>query len=552
MNTLRTSLLATALAAGLAVSFAPTASAESGSVDVQLLGLNDFHGNLESHSAGTVREFPDSAPVPAGGAEYLASHVRALEEENPNTMVVSAGDLIGASPLLSALFHDEPTIEAMNKIGLDLNAVGNHEFDEGATELLRMQRGGCHPTDGCQDGDGFAGADFGFLAANVVNKQTREPLFAPYAIKKFDGVKVGFIGMTLEGTPEIVTPDGIKDLDFLDEADTANKYADTLRREHGVRAIVVMLHEGGAQTSPFGINDCNGMSGPIRDIVQRTTKQVDLFVTGHTHQAYNCVVDGRPVTSAMSNGRLITDIDMKLDRRSKDVTKVAVDNKVVTQNVDKAPDLSSLVTKYDTLAAPLRDRVIGSTSAAILREPNAAGESALGDVIADAQLEATAPVDKGAAVASFMNPGGIRADVAAGDLTYGEAFTVQPFGNSMVTMSLTGAQIDEMLEQQWCNQSSPKILQVSAGVTYTWDNAAPACDRVDPASIKINGVAVDPNASYRITVNSFMASGGDGFRVLPEGADRLGGDIDLDALEAYFVEHSPVAPGPQDRISRTN
>ena len=518
----------------------------------QLLGLNDFHGHLEPNTPGTVREFPDSAPVPAGGAEYLATHVRNLEKANPNTMVVSAGDLIGASPLLSALFHDEPTIEAMNKIGLDLNAVGNHEFDEGGNELLRMQNGGCHPTDGCQDGDGFGGAEFGFLAANVVDKKTRKPLFAPYAVKKFDGVKVGFIGMTLEGTPEIVTPSGIEHLDFLDEADTANKYAAELRRQHGVRAIVVLLHEGGAQASPFGINGCNGISGPIVDIVHRTSKAVDLFVTGHTHQPYTCDIDGRKVTSSQSFGRLVTDIDMKLDRRTKDVSEIKVNNKIITQTVDKAADISALIQKYDEIAAPLRNRVIGSASAPLLRAPNAAGESALGDIIADAQLEATAPDGKGNAVAAFMNPGGIRADFDAGDVTYGEAFTVQPFGNSLVTMSLTGTQIDTLLEQQWCGQSSPRILQVSAGFTYTWDNAAPVCDRVDPASITINGVAVDPNASYRVTVNSFLADGGDRFAVLPDGTDRLGGDIDLDALEAYFVAHSPVAPGPQNRITRLN
>jgi len=545
-------MMAGLVVVGLALGFAPAASADAQPIDLQLLALNDFHGHLEPGTPGTIREFPSSDPVRAGGAEYLATHIRNLEADNPNTLVVSAGDLIGASPLLSALFHDEPTIEAMNRIGLDLNAVGNHEFDEGATELLRMQRGGCHPTDGCLDGDGFGGAEFGFLAANVVHENTGQPLFRPYAIKKVDGVKVGFIGMTLEGTPEIVTPSGVAGLRFEDEADTANRYAQVLRKEHGVRAIVVLLHEGGAQTAPFGINDCNGISGPIVDIVNRTTDAVDLFITGHTHQPYNCVIDGRPVTSASSFGRLVTDIDMTVDRVSHDVTSVRVNNRIVTQTVAKADDISALIAKYDTIAAPLRNRVIGSTSAAITRVTNPAGESALGDVIADAQLEATSAADRGAAVAAFMNPGGIRADFDAGDVTYGEAFTVQPFGNSLVTMTLTGAQLDTLLEQQWCGQSFPRILQVSASVRYTWDAAAPVCDRVDATTIAINGVSVEPAGSYRITVNSFLADGGDAFRVLREGTDRLGGDIDLDALEDYFIAHSPVAPGPMDRITRLN
>ena len=552
MKPSRAASVAAVVAAGLLAAPAPTALADPPPVHVQLLGINDFHGHLESTTPGTIRETPDSDPVPAGGAEYLATHIRKLKQENPNTVVVSAGDLIGASPLLSALFHDEPTIEAMNRIGLDFNAVGNHEFDEGATELLRMQNGGCHPTDGCLDGDGFDGARFKFLAANVVDKKTRKPLFAPYAIKKFQGIKVGFIGMTLEGTPEIVSPSGIAHLDFLDEAETANHYATKLRREHGVRAVVVLLHEGGTQAGGGGINDCNDLTGPIVDIVNRTTDAVDLFVTGHTHQAYNCVIDGRPVTSAYNNGRLITDIDLTLDRRTKDVAAVSVNNRIVTQDVPKAGDISSLIARYDEIAAPLRNRVVGSTTAAITRTANDAGESALGDVIADAQLEATAAPDRGNAVVAFMNPGGIRADLDAGEVTYGEIFTVQPFGNSLVTMTLTGEQIDTLLEQQWCGQESPRILQVSAGFSYTWDASAPVCDRVDISTITINGEVIDPAGTYRVTVNSFLADGGDGFTVLREGTDRLGGDVDLDALEAYFANHSPVAPGPQDRIVRVN
>ncbi|HJV04297.1 MAG TPA: 5'-nucleotidase C-terminal domain-containing protein, partial [Actinomycetota bacterium] len=335
------------------------------------------------------------------------THVRRMEAAAEHSLLVSAGDLIGASPLLSALFHDEPTIEGMNQLGLDLNAVGNHEFDEGATELLRMQEGGCHPVDGCQDGDGFAGADFRFLAANVVHEDTGQTLFPPYAIRRFGGIKVGFIGMTLEGTPDIVSHSGIQGLELLDEADTANRYAEELRRNHGVRAIVVLLHEGGAQTPPFGIDDCNGISGPIVDIVHRTAEAVDVFVTGHTHQPYRCVIDGRPVTSASSFGRLVTDIDMTLSVRTRDVVEVRADNVVITQTVERAADLSALIAEYDRLAAPLRDRVIGRISADITRTADDSGEHAAGNLIADAQLAETTGAG---AVAAFMNPGGVRAD----------------------------------------------------------------------------------------------------------------------------------------------
>jgi len=501
--------------------------------------------------------------IPAGGAEYLATYIRDLERQNRNSLVVSAGDLIGASPLLSALFHDEPTIEAMNKIGLDLNAVGNHEFDEGAQELLRMQRGGCHPTDdegSCKGPTGrFSGAKFDFLAANVVDARGRT-LFAPYKIERIGGVKVGFIGMTLEGTPDIVSPAGIQGLRFLDEADTANKWARELRREHGVRAIVVPLHEGGVQVPPFGINTCNGISGPIVDIVERTTRQVDLFITGHTHQPYNCMIDDRPVSSSASFGRLVTDIDLKLNRRTKDVRSVAVNNKVVTQDVAPALDLRLLVSHYQRLAAPIASRGIGWTNGPLLRT-QVVDESPLGNMIADAQLAATD--DEAGAVAAFMNPGGIRADLNAADaagtpaeVTYGEAFTVQPFGNSLVTMTLTGAQLDTMLEQQWCTQTgAPRILSPSAGVTYTWDGAVAqsVCDKV--SDLTIGGVAVDPAASYRITVNSFLADGGDRFFVLREGTDRAGGALDLDAFADYLddtTQSAPLAAPMLDRITRVN
>jgi 5'-nucleotidase len=528
-------------------------------VDVQLLGLNDFHGHLESTTPGTIAPDPASPRVPAGGAEYLATHVRAKAAENRNTLVVSAGDLIGASPLLSALFHDEPTIEAMNRIGLDLNSVGNHEFDEGGAELLRMQRGGCHPVDGCLDGTGFGGARFRFLAANVVRADGGKTLFPPYAIRKFDGIKVGFIGMTLEGTPDIVSPSGVGGLDFLDEAETANRYARELRRKHDVRAIVVLLHEGGVQSATGGINTCDGISGPVVDIVERTTKAVDLFMTGHTHAAYNCVIDGRPVTSASSFGRLLTDIDLKLDRHSKDVVEVAANNMIVTQNVFKADDITELIDRYSAIAAPLRDRVIGRVSADITRTADDSGENAAGNLIADAQLAATSAAGTGAAVAAFMNPGGVRADLAAGDVTFGEAFTVQPFGNSLVTLTLTGAQLLEVLKQQWCSQDAARVLLPSAGVHYTYSASAaatlvgqPCAGAANPVTgLTIGGAAVDPAASYRVTVNSFLADGGDKFTVLREGTDRLGGSVDTDALEAYLAPSltgTPIAPPALDRI----
>jgi 5'-nucleotidase len=526
-------------------------------VDVQIVALNDFHGALEAlpslvidPATNNTSTNPARNPraVPAGGAEYLATHVRRLEAANPNTTVVSAGDLVGASPLLSALFRDEPTIEAMNLIGLDYNAVGNHEFDEGAAELVRLQEGGCHPEDGCRDGDPYAGADFDFLAANVVDAEG-DTLFPPYAIETYQGARVAYIGMTLEGTPSIVSPAGIQGLSFLDEADTVNALVGRLRRQ--VDAIVVLLHEGGVQTAPGGITTCNGLQGPIVDIVDRMSDEVDLVVSGHTHTAYDCVFpDGTVVTSASAGGRVLTDIDLRIDRRLGEVTSISTTNFVVTREVGAAGDVTALITRYRDLAAPLANRVIGTAAAPISRAANAAGESALGDVIADAQLDATSAPELGGARIAFMNPGGIRTDLQQGEITYAEAFEVQPFGNNLVTLTLTGAQIERVLEQQFCNPSgtASQILQVSRGFSYAWDDGHPCGDRVDPASITLDGVVLDPAGTYRVTVNSFLADGGDGFRVFTEGTDRLGGVVDLDALEAYLEANDPVQPGPQDRI----
>lgn len=520
-------------------------------IPLQILAINDFHGNINTFSSS----FGGS-----GGAQNLATNIRDREAGVRNSIVVSAGDLIGASPLISALFHDEPTIEAMNLIGLDINGVGNHEFDEGPAELLRMQNGGTHPIDGDLDGDPFFGADFRFLAANVVVDATRKTLFPAYKVMTYQGVKVAFIGLTLEGTPTIVTPSGVAGLTFKDEAATVNALVPKLQNQ-GIESIVILLHEGGFTTLPATQNDCGqGLNGPVKDITEALDPAVDLVIAGHTNAEFVCEIDGKWVTMADNAGRLFTDIDVTLDKVTKDMTVQSIVNVNNLQSAVDAPDLVALIDKYATLVAPLANAVIGDITADITRTQNAAGESALGDVIADAQLAATASADTGNAVAAFMNPGGIRDDLffaeisgteAPGEVTYGEAFSVQPFGNSLVTMTLTGTQIDTLLEQQFDNPTpgTSRMLQVSESVAYEWSASAPVGSKVDIASITIDGVPIDPNGTYRVTVNSFMADGGDNFFVLVQGTDRLGGEVDLDALDTYFGENSPVAPGPQDRIT---
>jgi 5'-nucleotidase len=555
------------LALGALAIAVPGATAKDRSVDVQLLGINDFHGQLEpaTGSGGRIGPAPVEGQPPkhvdAGGAEYLATHIKNLERGHPNSLVVAAGDLIGATPLLSAAFHDEPTIEAMNEIGLDISSVGNHEFDEGTAEILRMQNGGCHPVDGCRSGHTFEGADFRYLSANVVNKDTGRTLFRPYTIRRFQGAKIGFIGLTLEGTPLIVSPAGITNLEFLDEATTINRYAKVLKKRHHVKSIVVLIHQGGQPSNsllPSTVNACIGIDDPIGDpivdIVNHTTQAVDLFMTGHTHQAYNCVIDGRPVTSAASQGRLLTDVDLKIGR-SGDITQVSADNKIITRDVDKDPDISALIAHYKTLVAPIANVIVGRAGAALTRTRDDSGENALGNLIADAQLADTDGADEGAAVAAFMNPGGVRADIEPGDITYGEAFDVQPFSNVVTTITLTGRQIFAVLQQQWC-EGDQTILLPSSTVHYTWDRSrvAAACTTNPVTQLTIKGapVANDDSTSYRITVNNFLADGGDGFSALKAGTDRLGGSDDLEAFVAYLKSSlppgAPIQPPATDRI----
>ncbi|MCU7375552.1 5'-nucleotidase C-terminal domain-containing protein [Paucibacter sp. O1-1] len=523
---------------------------------VKLIAFNDFHGSIKAGEGSS------SNP----GVARFATRIQALKAVNPLHAVVSAGDMIGASPLTSALFKDEPTIEAMNRIGIDFNAVGNHEFDEGREELLRMQHGGNHPTDAFS-GKGlavdkkhgeFAGAQFKFLAANVLDTATQQTLLPGVGIKDFLGNKVAFIGMTLEATPTIVSPAGVAGLSFADEADTVNALVPQLQAQ-GIKSVVVLVHEGGFVAG--GMNGCSGASGPIVDIVSRLDPEVDLVISGHTHQAYNCLLPnkaGKPVrvTSGGQYARNLTDIDLTLDTRSKDVLSIAATNLLTGTGGEQDAGLLELVNHYDALALVPKSRVIGSITAAISRAANAAGESALGDVIADAQLKATQPVGFGEARVAFMNPGGIRADLPfnppSGQVTYGDAFTVQPFGNSLVTMSLSGAQIKTLLETQFtgCNgQLAERILQVSQGFSYRYSSAQPCNARID--QMMLDGQPVSPAASYRVTVNSFLADGGDGFVVLREGTQRLGGAVDTDAFEAY-LQSTPggVSPGPQNRITR--
>ena len=555
-------------------------------VKLKIVAFNDFHGYLES--PGKMRANEQSEPVDVGGADYLAGYTEHLKSENPNNVVVSAGDLIGASPLVSSLFDNESTIEAMNRLGLEISAVGNHEFDKGPRELLRMRNGGCSTSDqnGCKGQAAgtpvpFEGAKFEFLAANVFDSSSGKNLFSEYAIKTYNGVKVAFIGLTLKDTPATESPSAVAGLRFDDEAGTINRVIGQLRQQ-GVKAVVVLIHEGGLQATKEApdINGCaGGLSGsPIQSIISKLDDDVDLVISAHTHGAYICQLPnaaGRKifVTSAASYGRVLTDIDLTLDTKTKDVKSVRAKNILVerAETAGIVPDASvkKIVDAYTALAAPIANRKVGSIRADLTRDQNAAGESLMGELIADSQMEATSAPGAGGAVVSFMNPGGIRADIpfafgapglGNGAVTFSEIYNVQPFGDTLVTMTLTGTQIKTLLEEQFkgcaLGAQSPdavapsinRMLQVSTGFSYTWHATGAACNKVDAASMKLNDARIAPAATYRVTVNSFIADGGDQFYVLRDGVHRLGGPIDIEAMDAYFAKHSSITPSVLRRV----
>ena len=550
-------LILGAVVLALAPSPATRASAQAAPVELRILAINDFHGYLQPPPGGIRIADPADKTrkiaVEAGGAEHMATAVRQLRDGHANTIFVAAGDLIGASPFLSAMFHDEPTIESLDMMGLAVAAVGNHEFDEGKDELLRMQNGGCHPVDGCRGPHPFLGAKFRYLAASTFEKRTGKTVLPAYAIREFGGVAVAFIGLTLKGTPNLVSPVGVAGLEFRDEADSVNALLPELKAR-GVEAIVVLIHEGGFPTGDY--NECPGISGPIVDIVRKFGRAVDVVVTGHTHRPYVCDIDGRLVTSADKYGTIVTAIDLKLDPATRDVISAKADNVIVrTDAFAKDSQQTALLESYDRVAAPIANRPAGSITETLSRMPNDAGESVLGDIIADAQLAATRADVNGGAVIAFTNPGGVRSDMLKkedGAVTYADVFASQPFRNQLMTLTLTGMQIKTMLEQQWLDPKRPRILHVSEGFNYSWDGARPVGDRVAADRISLHGARIDPAAGYRVTVNNFLAGGGDGFTVFTEGTAPQVGVYDVDALYAYFRANSPIAPAPGNRIVRMN
>jgi 5'-nucleotidase len=537
-------------------------------VSLNLLSINDFHGQL---SPRTV------AGRQAGGAAVLAAYLKAAS--NDNTLIVHDGDQVGASPPNSALLEDEPSISFFNLLANPhcrpfsrqmqmprsvqpfaqqrcnlIGTLGNHEFDDGRAELLRLHTGGNHRNGPFLE-DTWEGARFPMVSSNVIDQSTGESLLPPYSIYYREGVRIGVIGAVLKETPSIVSPSGVAGLRFVDEADAINRSVAELRR-HGVRAIVVALHQGGQQTSYDGPTNpaADTVTGPVVEIIKRLDDEVDVVLSGHAHGFTNALVpnaSGKPilVTQAFSAGTAYADIELVISRRSRDIVeKSAV---VHTTWADQGaglspdPDVAALVAQADARVKPLVERLVGLALGDITRTETPAGESALGNLIADAQRVATE------AQISFMNPGGIRADLPGGEVSWGALFAIQPFANDLVSMDLTGLQIKTLLEQQWIGQSYPRLLKPS-GIQYSWSTSRPEGNRIidmrDAA-----GAPINPAATYRVTVNSFLAGGGDNFTVLTEGKNRVVGPVDLDALVDYIEAlPQPFSGSIEGRIERVD
>jgi 5'-nucleotidase len=537
------------------------ATAPRGPVELNLVALNDFHGNLEPSKYSYAPAGSDKKQtIQAGGIDVLKGALDAFRKEDKDLLFVAAGDLIGASPAMSSMFADEPSIEAMNRMGLVASSLGNHEFDQGSKELLRQQHGGCdspRPAKACQLTKDFRGAGFSYLATNVVDAQTGKNLVPGWRVVDVKGVKVGLVGAVLKDTPSVAVASAIKGLSFLDEAESINKVLPDMRAA-GAKVFVVLIHEGGHTGEAFDKTYCDGLQGPIVGIVKKLDPAIRLVITGHSHKGYLCKVDGRVVTQADYAGHVLSRIKMTVDAASGRVDDIQVRNVVMAPGAF-TPDAQMTAFLADVRArstAELAKPVARIAAPAVARKENESGESPLGGVIADAVVAATR--DQGVQL-GFMNPGGIRKDLEAGGngvVSFGQAQAVLPFGNTLVIMDITGAQLRAMLEQQWDRPAKDQyMLQVSRALSYAWDSTRPVGQRLVPGSLKVDGKPVEDDKTYRIVANNFLAEGGDNFPALAKGTNRQDtGMRDLDALVAWLKQNPDTGASslaaPQPRINK--
>ncbi len=545
-------------------------------VTIGILAINDFHGALEPPKQAVPA--PDGkggiVVVPSGGAAWLASAIDSVRAKYANHLTVSAGDLVGGTPITSSLFLDEPAIGVMNMIGLDFNAAGNHEFDSGIEELLRKQTGGCaqHTARKPCQVEQFKRARFGFLAGNTLLPDGRT-LFPATALRTFGrgrgAVKVGLIGLTLKATDGLIPTDVAARVRFTDEADSANAAAARLRAE-GAGAVVLLLHQGGYTGGEPDPNACEGLRNNIPQILDRLDTTIDIVVSGHTHWAYVCDYatynPAKPflLTSAGLWGKLVTDITLQIDPASRRVVSKQAKNVIVQSpgyrastsqieptdiypKFDPRPDVAAYVDRYVQAGAAYAQRKVGTIARPLERldGPLSNTGGALGNLIADAQLAAT--TGAGAQIA-LMNPFGIRRSLNAGadgSVTFGDIYQVQPFNNELVTLTLTGTEIKAILEQGFDTNAPEQVLTPSQGFFFNYDRSQPIGSRI--SGMTLNGAAIDPARDYPVTVSMFLANGGDSFDAFRAGRNRTIGGLDIAALEAWLQAVPPRVPPAEPR-----
>ncbi|UXH44004.1 5'-nucleotidase C-terminal domain-containing protein [Rossellomorea vietnamensis] len=503
-------------------SFASSSTDPGEYISVQLLGVNDFHGQLETVRTRNGKQ--------VGGAEYLAAYLKKHRQENENTLLVHSGDMVGASSPVSSLMQDEPAVEWMNEVGFDIGTLGNHEFDEGTEEMFRLLDGGKHEKTGT-----FEGAAFPYTAANVIDKKTGKTILPPYLIKEVDGVPIGFIGVVTTETKDIVLPSGIEEVEFTDEVTAINQSVKELKAK-GVRSIVVLGHVS-ASSNEDGTNPAQDAA----EFAPRIDDEVDIIFGGHSHGFANTSVDGKLIVQSYSYGTAFSDVDLLIDRETKDiVNKQAAILSTYHDGILPDKKIKQMVDSYSADKQMMLDQKMGQAEAPITKEKTASGERPIGNLIADSHRE-NMHTD-----IAFMNPGGIRANLDEGELTWGDLYTMLPFGTNLVKLSLTGAEIKEALEQQWTGNFQT-IMQTS-GLDYTYDKDAPPGHKV-VAMTDRDGNAIQPDQTYTVALTNYLATGGDGFTAFKKGNDSVEGPPTLDSFITYIIESGgSVAPPETGRI----
>lgn len=525
----------------------------TGPVHVQILAINDFHGqvsagqNLDGEAAG-------SAPVLASYLEEAMA-----DDGQAATFIALPGDVVGASPPESGLLLDEPTMLFFNTFAEDCTGgpytmvatFGNHEFDKGTDELLRKIEGGNGATNITHLIDPYPGSNMTFVSSNVVWKTNDTPLVDPYVILDAGGAKIAFIGADTVETPSIQKAANIKDVAFENETESINHYVPEIQKQ-GVHAIVVLLHEGGSQEAYDGpTRDGGNVTGRVADIVAGLDPDVDVVLSAHTHQFTNAYLKNAGgnqvlVTQAYGYSKAFADVDLVIDPVSDEITDKSAE--IVRTYADRPPGttpdprISSFLAADEAVVGPMIDRPVTVASADLTRQQNDAGECALGDIVADGLREAMN------ADIAFITTGSLRADIAKGNVTWGDLYAVQPFSGTVLSMTLTGKEVADALEQQWEEPLPPHNLAVS-GLSYTYDATKPAGSRV--VAVLVNGTPLNPDANYTAAMVDYLAGGGDDYTVFTNGTDQVCGPVDVDALVSYMGSlPTPVEAPAETRITK--